>query len=134
MSRSSPGQARELTIRSALQTNITAASLPRGSYDPFTGNAKRFIDDLTITGGLGAYPLKWTRVLNTRNPSPWSYSYEWGLDVKPYEYYHYYPEQYDLEGPGATVTYPDGRVEECRKSVCLLYAPLRRSRQELSTA
>src|SRR2546423_5590750 len=79
-----------------------------GSYDPYTGNAKRFIDDLTVTGSLGAYPLKWTRVLNTRNPSAWSHSYEWGLWVKPYEYYHYYPNLY--EGPGAQVTYPDGRI------------------------
>ena len=37
-----------------------------GSYDPYTGNAKRFIDDLTVTGSVGAYPLKWTRILNTR--------------------------------------------------------------------
>ncbi|MFZ1221597.1 MAG: hypothetical protein WAO00_20090, partial [Chthoniobacterales bacterium] len=37
-----------------------------GSYDPYTGNAKRFVDDLTVTGSVGAYPLKWTRVLNTR--------------------------------------------------------------------
>ena len=79
-----------------------------GSYDPFTGNAKRFINDLAVTGGIGAYPLKWTRVLNTRNPSPWSYSYDWTLWVKPYEYYHYYPELY--EGPGAQVFYPDGRT------------------------
>ena len=25
-----------------------------GSYDPYTGTAKRFIDDLTVTGALGA--------------------------------------------------------------------------------
>src|SRR6266481_3064792 len=54
-----------------------------GSYDPFTGNAKRFVDDCTVTGSIGAYPLKWTRVLNTRNPSPWSHSYQWGLSVVP---------------------------------------------------
>jgi hypothetical protein len=45
-----------------------------GSYDPYTGNSKRFIDDLTVTGSLGVYPLKWTRVLNTRNPSSWPHS------------------------------------------------------------
>src|SRR2546430_17013632 len=37
-----------------------------GSFDPYTGNGKRFIDDLVVTGGVGAYPLKWTRILNTR--------------------------------------------------------------------
>jgi hypothetical protein len=79
-----------------------------GSYDPYTGNAKRLVDDLTVTGSLGAYPLKWTRILNTRNPSPWSHSYQWGLWVKPYAPYHYYDPPY--EGPGAQVTYPDGRI------------------------
>ncbi|PZR76764.1 MAG: hypothetical protein DLM73_01685 [Chthoniobacterales bacterium] len=79
-----------------------------GSYDPYTGNAKRFIDDLTVTGSVGAYPLKWTRVLNTRNPSPWSHSYNWGLWVRPYAPYHYYDPPY--EGPGAVVNYPDGRT------------------------
>src|SRR5438034_75526 len=28
-----------------------------GSYDPYTGNAKRFIDDLTVTGSVGAKAL-----------------------------------------------------------------------------
>jgi YD repeat-containing protein len=79
-----------------------------GSYDPYTGNAKRFVDDLVVTGGLGAYPLKWTRVLNTRNPGAWAHSYKWTLQETPYEYYHYYPELY--EGPGAVLGYPDGRT------------------------
>lgn len=47
-----------------------------GTYDPYTGNAKRLVDDLTVTGSVGAYPLKWTRVLNTRSIySDWSHSY-----------------------------------------------------------
>jgi RHS repeat-associated protein len=87
-----------------------------GSYDPYTGNAKRFVDDLTVTGSVGAYPLKWTRVLNTRGGGTghlglggsWSHSYQWGLWVRPYEPYQYYPNPY--EGPGAVVTYPDGRT------------------------
>jgi YD repeat-containing protein len=79
-----------------------------GSYDPYTGNAHRVIDDLTVTDSLGAYPLKWTRVLNSRNPSPWTHSYQWGLWVKPWAYYHQYPELY--EAPGGQVTYPDGRI------------------------
>src|SRR5437763_794394 len=36
------------------------------SYDAYTGNAKREITDLVVTGAVGAYPLAWTRVLNTR--------------------------------------------------------------------
>ncbi|MEY2497475.1 MAG: hypothetical protein QOD12_1031, partial [Verrucomicrobiota bacterium] len=89
-----------------------------GSYDPYTGNAKRFVDDLTVTGSVGAYPLKWARVLNTRSGAEsglghgasWSHSYNWKLWVRPYEYYHYHPEQYDLSGPGGIVNYPDGRT------------------------
>src|ERR1700719_2406802 len=60
-----------------------------GSYDPYTGNAKRFIDDLSVTGAVAAYPLKWTRVLNTRGFSSalgsgggWTHSYAWGLWVR----------------------------------------------------
>jgi hypothetical protein len=33
--------------------NITTG----GSYDPYTGNAKRFVTDLTVTGSVGSYPL-----------------------------------------------------------------------------
>ena len=29
-----------------------------GHYDPFTGNAKRVIDDIVVPGSVGAYPLK----------------------------------------------------------------------------
>jgi hypothetical protein len=85
-----------------------------GSYDPYTGNAKRFVDDLVVTGSLGAYPLKWTRALNTRNINPWEHSYKWALTVVPYEYYHYYPDLY--EGVGGEVDYPDGRVMTFAKS------------------
>jgi RHS repeat-associated protein len=81
-----------------------------GSYDPFTGNAKRFIDDMTVTGSVGAYPLKWTRVLNTRsgsgafgNGGGWKHSYQWGLSILPP------PNQCGPELPGAVVSYPDGR-------------------------
>lgn len=87
-----------------------------GSYDPYTGNAKRFVTDLTVTGSVGAYPLQWTRVVNSRNGQAnaplgqggvWSHSYQWGAWVRPERVYHYYDNQY--EGPGAEVTYPDGR-------------------------
>src|ERR1044071_7831270 len=81
-----------------------------GSYDPYTGNAKRFIDDLTVTGSLGAYPLKWTRILNTRNTSPCTHNYQWGLWLRTYEYYHFHDPPYAIEAPGGQVTYPDGRI------------------------
>lgn len=85
-----------------------------GSYDPYTGNAKRFVTDLTVTGSVGAYPLKWTRILNTRDAmsgalgqgGTWRHSYGWGLWVRPYGY-HYGGGTYD--GPDGSVSYPDGR-------------------------
>jgi RHS repeat-associated protein len=88
-----------------------------GSYDPYTGNAKRFIDDLTVTGSVGAYPLKWTRVLNTRggsgafgNGGGWKHSYQWGLSILPP------PDQcIDPDLPGAVVSYPDGRKMTFRR-------------------
>ncbi len=36
-----------------------------GSYDPFTGNAMRSVDDIVVPGSLGAYPLKWSRFFNS---------------------------------------------------------------------
>ena len=90
-----------------------------GSYDPYTGNAKRIIDDLTVTGSIGAYPLKWTRILNTRGISTkfgggggWSHGYYWGLSVAP-------PPPNPVppcwpDGPDATVYYPDGATRAFR--------------------
>jgi hypothetical protein len=62
-----------------------------GYYDPFTGNAKRVIDDITVPGSVGAYPLKWSRCLNTRGTvasffgqgGDWTHSYSWGLGIWP---------------------------------------------------
>ena len=92
--------------------NITTA----GSYDPYTGNGKRFITDLTVTGSLGTYPLKWTRVNNTRGGQGgafgqgggWRHSYEWGIWIRPPKEYSYHDNQY--EGPAGIVSYPDGRT------------------------
>ena len=87
-----------------------------GSYDPYTGNAKRFVTDLTVTGAVGAYPLKWTRALNTRggqgnaalgHGGTWRHSYQWGMWVRPYKDYEHHENQY--EGPDGGIDYPDGR-------------------------
>src|SRR3954462_8540096 len=36
------------------------------SYDPYTGNATRSITDIAVAGAVGAYPLAFTRTMNTR--------------------------------------------------------------------
>lgn len=57
------------------------------AYDPYTGNARRVIDDIVVPGTLGAYPLKWTRIYNSRDPDTgnalgigWRHSYLWSED------------------------------------------------------
>jgi RHS repeat-associated protein len=60
------------------------------SYDPLTGNATRSIIDLAIAGGVGDYPLVFTRVANSRLPQAgdfgfgdaggWRHSYAWDID------------------------------------------------------
>jgi|GEM_PF-598312 len=87
------------------------------SYDPYTGNATRSITDLVIAGGVGSYPLAFTRTMNSRYtagvPTPfgpagnWNHSFGWSID----------PVTVVKSGPGAgigrpasyTVNYPDGR-------------------------
>jgi RHS repeat-associated protein len=58
--------------------NITTG----GSYDPYTGNAVRQIDDIVVPGAVGAYPLKWTRYFNSHcsyhrgsSGGQWHFSY-----------------------------------------------------------
>ena len=70
-----------------------------GSYDPFTGNAMRVVDDIVVPGTLGTYPLKWTRYWNSRgpdryHPGGWRYSYI----------------SYAFDADRAFYTFPDGRV------------------------
>jgi RHS repeat-associated protein len=57
------------------------------AYDPYTGNAKRVIDDIVVPGTVGAYPLKWSRIYNSRDPDignslgiTWRHSYMWSED------------------------------------------------------
>lgn len=89
-------------------------------YDPYTGNAKRSVTDLVVAGGIGTYPLEFTRISNSREQvfadnsdggqsadlgvaGAWLHSYQWTIDSK-------------LQANGArppskaTVNYPDGRV------------------------
>jgi len=115
---SRPSQAVLPPIGNDNPTGITGeyngSTTTAGSYDPYTGNAKRFIDDLTVTGSIGEYPLKWTRTLNTRggtgkfgNGGGWTHNYQWGLMVQQI------PGQCGngciCDGPDGVVTYPDGR-------------------------
>jgi len=84
------------------------------SYDPLTGNAMRSVTDLVVAGGMGAYPLAFSRTANSRAqsfqdfqfgaPGSWQHSYSWSIDDS------------DLvvginNRPAAyTVNFPDGRV------------------------
>ena len=90
--------------------------------DPYTGNGKRFVTDLTVTGSLGAYPLKWTRVLNTRYGGGPNHSYNWGLWLRQYRPWEYFPDPY--EGPDGAVTYPDGRRMELDVDETNTYYPV----------
>lgn len=66
-------------VAGAFNGSITTA----GSYDPYTGNMQRRIDDIVVPGTIGAYPLKWTRYWNShtnwRDNQPigaaWRFSY-----------------------------------------------------------
>jgi len=98
-----------------------------GSIDPYTGNARRFVDDLTVTGSVGKYPLTWTRILNTRGTfgaapfgqgGSWGHSYAWGLWVRP-DLPPVPPNPY--EGPGGQVFYPDGRIMDLRLEADYVY-------------
>jgi RHS repeat-associated protein len=86
-----------------------------GSYDPYTGNGKRAVDDIVVPGSIGAYPLKWTRVWNSRGGggsfgnSNWWGCYTWGMWTKV-PVGGYIDGEY--EGPQGEITYPDGRRVE----------------------
>jgi RHS repeat-associated protein len=88
-----------------------------GSYDPYTGNATRSITDITVAGAVGAYPLAFTRTMNTRyNPGvglefgpsgTWRHSYQWSIE--PHFYTTSGPNRWNYLPNVYTVNYPDGR-------------------------
>src|SRR6186713_1733629 len=66
---------------------FNALSTTGCSYDPYTMNATRTIPDLTVAGAVGAYPLQWSRTMNSRGIGSydlgagggWTHSYYWYL-------------------------------------------------------
>src|SRR5712692_2294447 len=66
-------------VAGAFNGQITTGS----SYDPYTGNMRRQIDDIVVPGSIGAYPLKWTRYWNSHTSwrdgsfigASWRFSY-----------------------------------------------------------
>ena len=85
------------------------------SYDPLTGNAVRSVTDLVVAGGVGAYPLAFSRVANSRRqtyddyqfgaPGSWQHSYSWTIDgSETGDTTSFQPTYY-------TVSFPDGRIE-----------------------
>lgn len=83
-------------------------STTAGEFDPYTANATRTVVDLSVPGGVGAYPLVWTRTMNSRHVAgptydfgeggAWQHSYNWGADgglsnaPQPTSYTVYYPD------------------------------------------
>jgi YD repeat-containing protein len=75
-----------------------------GSYSPYTGNAVRALTDLSVASGVGAYPLVFSRIYNSRMmnqgpfaPAGWQHSYQWELDDP------------NNTGQPDGVSFPDGR-------------------------
>src|SRR5437762_8815380 len=60
------------------------------SYDPLTGNAVRSVTDMVVAGGVGTYPLAFSRAANSRSQTwqdfqfgaagSWQHSYSWSID------------------------------------------------------
>jgi hypothetical protein len=84
--------------------------------DPYTGNMKRTVTDISVAGSVGEYPLALVRTYNSRTPSftspfgrgGWTHSYNWILEDSPTSSTpNFAPTRY-------TVDFPDGRSETFR--------------------
>ena len=91
------------------------------SYDPLTGNAMRSVTDMVVAGGVGVYPLAFSRVANSRNQTAgdfefgaagfWQHSYSWNVDgSETRRSASFQPSYY-------TVSFPDGRVETFTQTI-----------------
>jgi len=69
------------------------------SYDPYTGNMKREIDDIVVPGSIGAYPLKWSRY--------WNSHVSWRDNVIGAKWRFSYLDYWHSSGEGPK--FPDGR-------------------------
>jgi RHS repeat-associated protein len=86
-------------VAGAFNGNITTGC----SYDPYTGNAVRSIDDIVVPGTVGAYPLKWTRYWNSHT----SYKDDTGVGANwRFSYINY---AYEF-GQRNMASFPDGRA------------------------
>jgi RHS repeat-associated protein len=83
------------------------------SYDPLTGNSRRYLVDLAIASGVSSYPLAFARTSNSRGyetafryqfgeAGSWRHSYSWSMEDSPFG--ETQPSQY-------FVYLPDGRLE-----------------------
>jgi len=87
------------------------------SFDPFTGNSARNAIDLEMSGSVGAYPLSFARISNSRYQASqqfqfggaggWRHSYSWEIEDSA----TFYENQY-FQVTSYPVHFPDGRVIE----------------------
>ncbi|HZE56512.1 MAG TPA: RHS repeat domain-containing protein, partial [Chthoniobacterales bacterium] len=96
--------------------DYNGSSTVAGRYDPYTGNASRAIDDIVVTGGIGAYPHKLTRTLSTRGGrggnqfgegGGWTHNYSSGLTIFPSNENDGEDGWYSGQ-PAGQITYPGG--------------------------
>lgn len=75
-----------------------------GSYDPLTANATRAVTDLTVPGAVGAYPLVFTRIANSRYVGGVASFFGDGGQWR-----HNFQCELLAQGSNMVLTYPDGR-------------------------
>src|SRR5438270_12860858 len=78
-------------------------------YDPRTGTAKRMVSDLIVAGGVGAYPLAFTRTSTSRYVSglstdlggagSWRHSYGWSINNVVTGTNYPVPADWDVNSP-----------------------------------